>query len=48
MDSTSYVVFLSVALSLMCWAAVHFLTRHAASDDPMKSAHTRHLSDDTH
>ena len=47
MDSSVYVVFLGAAVVLMCWVAVHFLARRTPSHDPMKSAHTRHLSDDT-
>ena len=46
MDSTAYVVFLVVALVLVCWVAVHFLTRDV-SRRRLDSPHTRRLSDDT-
>ena len=47
MDSTTYIVFVVVAIVLMCWVAVHFLARRAPNHDSMKNSHTRHLSDDT-
>ena len=47
LDSTTYVVGIGITVVIMCWIAMHFLARRAPSNDPMKSAHTRHLSDDT-
>ena len=47
MDSTAYVVFLVVALVLVCWVVVHFLARDASARRLPGSSHTRRLSDDT-